>query len=168
MRSARQIYRGGYYEFGVFSGRTINRIAEAVPDRTVYGFDSFDGLPEDWRSGFTKGTFKTDILPSVRENVKLIRGLFEDTLPGFVREHPEPCAFIHVDCDLYSSARTVLSHLREKIVPGTVIVFDEYFNYPGWREGEYKAFQEFIKTTGLRYEYLAYVEIHEQAAVRIL
>lgn len=159
---------GAYLEFGVFSGKTINKIAEAVPNNVVYGFDSFEGLPEDWRSGYEMGTFKMDALPAVRENVELVQGLFEDTLPEFVKNHPELCAFIHIDCDLYSSTKTVFKYLKDKIVSGTVIVFDEYFNYPDWREGEYKAFQEFIEESGLSYEYLAYVEISEQVAVRIL
>jgi len=49
-----------------------------------------------------------------------------------------------------------------------VIVFNEYFNYPGWQEGEYKAFQEFISDTGLSYEYIGYNHLHEQVAVKIV
>ena len=60
-------------------------------------------------------------------------------------QHPGPVAFLHLDVDRYSSTRTVLELLGDRIVPGTVIAFDEFFNYPGWREGEYRAFNEFCR-----------------------
>lgn len=159
---------GLYLEFGVYSGTTINKIASEVPDKTVYGFDSFEGLPETWRTNFEEGRFKMEELPKVNSNVTLVKGLFNDTLPEFAMRHPDPCAFIHVDCDLYSSTKTIFEYLKFQIVSGTVIVFDEYFNYPGWRYEEYKAFQEFITENDLKYEYLAYVEVLEQVAVKIL
>ena len=159
---------GLYLEFGVYSGKTINEIAEAKPEETVYGFDSFEGLPDDWRTGFEAGRFSMERLPDVRENVTLIKGLFEDTLPSFVREHPQKCAFVHIDCDIYASAKTVLACLRDLIVPGTILLFDEYFNYPSWRDHEFKAFQEFVAENGVEYEYIGYVEAYEQVAVRIV
>jgi hypothetical protein len=48
-----------------------------------------------------------------------------------------------------------------------VIVFDGYFNYPGWREGEFKAFQEFIAREDLEFEYLNYNRKGEQVSVKI-
>ncbi len=162
------VSEGIYLEFGVFSGKTINKIAETVPKQIIYGFDSFEGLPEKWRTGYEEGTFKVNTLPEVKENVVLVKGWFDKTIPQFLEKHIEPCAFIHIDCDLYSSTKTVFSYLRNRIVKGTVIVFDEYFNYPGWQEGEYRAFQEFVEENNLKYEYLAYVEILEQVAVRII
>jgi hypothetical protein len=153
-------------EFGVWRGTTINFIA-SLTTRTVYGFDSFEGLPERWRDGFDKGRFRLQKLPSVRSNVQLIKGWFDESLPPFLADHKENAAFLHVDCDLYSSAKTVLDLFRERIQRGTVIVFDEYFNYPGWQHGETKAFNEFIAATGLGYEWLGYCRYHEQAAVRI-
>lgn len=162
------LVEGSYLEFGVFSGRTINHIAEKAPDKIIYGFDCFEGLPETWRSGFEKGCFKVDNLPKVKENVKLVKGLFQDTLPKFIEEHREKCALIHIDCDLYSSTVCVLENLKERIVSGTIIVFDEYFNYPGWKNGEFKAFQEFVKKYNIKYEYIAYVEISEQVAIKII
>lgn len=159
---------GLYLEFGVFSGKTINQIAELKPDQIIYGFDSFEGLPETWRTGFYEKKFATDMLPEVHDNVRLIKGWFSDTLPVFLEEHTEQCAFIHVDCDLYLSAKCVFENLKNRITKGTIIVFDEYFNYPSWKEHEYKAFQEFIKESGLSYEYLSYVPNWEQVAVKIM
>jgi hypothetical protein len=74
---------------------------------------------------------------------------------------------VHVDCDLYSSTQTVFRHLKDRIVPGTVIAFDEFFNYPGWQDGEAKAFREFIESSGRRFEYLGYVATSQQLAVKI-
>jgi hypothetical protein len=153
-------------EFGVYSGATINHIA-SLASQPVYGFDSFEGLPEKWRDGIQKGAFKPATLPRVQSNVSLIKGWFDETLPAFIKEHKEPIGFIHIDCDLYSSTKTIFDILEQRICPGCVIVFDEYFNYPGWEEGEHKAFQEFIRHTGLRYEYIGYNRRHEQVAVKI-
>lgn len=104
--------------------------------------------------------------PQVNENVRLVKGRFNETLPEFVKEHTEPCAFIHVDCDLYSSTKTIFDNLKNQIVSGTVIAFDEYFNYPGWQEGEYKAFMEYVEENNIEFEYIARTD-YEQVAVRI-
>jgi hypothetical protein len=161
------IVNGMILEFGVFSGKTINHLA-GLTTQTVHGFDSFEGLPEDWRPNFRKGYFRREDLPEVRDNVKLHVGWFDKTLPPFVIEHPGPVGFLHVDCDLYSSTKTIFHCLADRIVPGTVIVFDEYFNYVGWRNHEYKAFREFIAYAGLRYKYIGVVPAHQQAAVQII
>jgi hypothetical protein len=146
---------GLYMEFGVYSGTTINHIAARVRG-TVHGFDSFEGLPEQWGSVPAGKFARHGDLPEVRENVELHVGWFEKTLPGFLEKHGEAAAFIHIDSDLYSSARTILAALRERIVPGTVIVFDEFFNYPGWQEHEYRAFREFIDASGFAFRYVGY------------
>lgn len=154
-------------EFGVFRGASINLLAQCLPDRTIYGFDSFEGLPTPWRSGFARGSFGADgVLPSVRNNVRLIKGWFSDTLGGFLASHPGPLALAHVDCDLYSSTRTVLEGLQSRIQPGTVLLFDEYFNYPGWQQHEHKAFREFARQSGGEYVYVAYNAAHQQVVVK--
>ena len=153
-------------EFGVARGDSI-RLLGKLTNATVHGFDSFLGLPEDW-SGATekRGTFagRPRRLPG---NVNIHAGLFADTLPVFLQEHEQPIRFMHVDCDLYSSTRTVFELLGVRIVPGTVIVFDEYFNYPNWQEHEYKAFQEYIRAQGGRYEYLAFCARGGSVALKI-
>ena len=76
-------------------------------------------------------------------------------------------AFLHVDCDLYSSASFVLTQLKDRIQPGTVIVFDEYFNYPGWRKHEHRAFVEFIDATGLSFRYDSFLRCGQPVCVVI-
>ena len=155
-------------EFGVFKGESINMISGIKSDKIVYGFDSFEGLPEDWRMDFYKGTFNQQgNLPQVNENVRLVKGWFNETLPEFIKTHSEPCAFIHIDCDLYSSTKMVLDTLKHQIVSGTIISFDEYYNYPGWQDdGEYKAFNDFVKENNIEFEYLARSNLG-QVSVRI-
>lgn len=157
-------------EFGVFSGRSINLIAQTVGARTsVYGFDSFEGLPEDWRGSFKKGAFAVPNLPEVRQNVELIKGWFDQTLPRFKSERMtgKKTNFLHVDCDLYSSTKTIFDTLIDNIADDCVIIFDEYFNYPGWQDHEVKAFKEFAAATGYTYEYIGCVPTHQQVAVRL-
>ena len=157
---------GLYCEFGVYKAESINVVAAAAPDKIVYGFDSFEGLPEIWRPGFRSGSFAAQSrgLPRVRGNVRLVRGWFSESLPGFLQEHPGPIAFMHVDCDLYSSTRTVLDALDSRMRAGAVVVFDEYFNYPGWEDHEYRAFQECVSRSGVGYQYHAYNRVDEQVA----
>ena len=153
-------------EFGVASGRTVNHLANLRPAQTVFGFDSFQGLPEAWRPGFGKGRF-AQFVPAVCTNVTLIEGLFENTLADFLASRQDPVALLHIDCDLYSSCRFVLETLASRIGRGTIIVFDEYFNYPGWRNHEFKAFGEFVAVHDHVYDYLGLVPNHQQVCVRI-
>lgn len=154
---ARAPKEGLVMEFGVAGGASLRNLA-AQTSRQVHGFDSFGGLPEDWAGTKEKaGAFtQKGKLPKMPPNVALHPGWFDQTLPAFLATNEEEAAFIHVDCDIYVSTVTIFTALRARIVPGTVILFDEYFNYPGWRGHEYKAFQEFIKTTGLSYHYLGF------------
>jgi len=155
-------------EFGVFRGESINYIASVLPQRTIHGFDSFQGNPEDSKDflGWKKGLFDLGgKLPKVRGNVILHKGWFDQSVPEFARQNPGPMAFMHMDADLYSSTKTVFDTLADRIVPGTVIVFDEFFNYPGWKRGESKAFAEMVAARGLKFEYLGYAD--QQVAVKI-
>lgn len=159
-----------FLEFGVYKGDSINRFAELKPDVTWYGFDSFVGLPEAWTLGAKAGAFsRGGALPPVHGNVKLIKGFFEQTLPDFVAAHRgETIALMHIDCDLYSATKTVLSLTRPMLAPGTIIIFDELINYQGWRNGEYKALMEFAAEQKLRFEYLAYTRTGSQVAIKVI
>ena len=151
-------------EFGVSAGRTISYIAGLRPQSTIHGFDSFEGLPETWREGYRKGAF-AQTPPTVPTNVSLIKGLFSDTLPAFIEKfHGVPIAFVHIDCDLYSSTMTVLQAIGPRLKAGSILVFDEFWNYPGWRHHEYKAFEEFKRSSGIKFEAIGFVSRHQQVA----
>lgn len=160
---------GLFLEFGVYKGDSINRLAELKPGVRWYGFDSFVGLPEAWTTGAREGAFSVaGKLPPVRDNVTLIKGFFEQTLAPFAAQHQnEKVAFLHIDCDLYSATRTVFEHLGDRLAPGCIIVFDEFINYAGWQDAEYKAFMEFIGAKGRTFGYIGYVRTGGQVAVRL-
>jgi tetratricopeptide (TPR) repeat protein len=154
-------------EFGVRFGTSLNFLAGRLAQE-VHGFDSFQGLPDAW-DGVEPGLYATSgRLPQVAANARLHVGLFADTLPGFAAEHPGPIRFMNVDCDIYSSTKTIFDHLAKRIVSGTVIVFDEYLMNLNWRQDEFKAFQEAVRDHGWKYEYLAFNLFTKQAVVRIL
>jgi hypothetical protein len=156
---------GNFLECGVYKGGTIRFLARRLPNaQTIHGFDSFERLPEAW-IGNTSNFDSKGKLPRVPSNVILHRGYFDQSLPSWLASHSGNVAFLHVDCDIYSSTKTIFDHLAPRIVNGTVIAFDEYFNYPQWRHHEFKAFQEFVDQHHVRYEYLAFSRI--QAVVRI-
>ena len=130
-------------ECGVFRGRSINLMAAWAPERRLHGFDSFEGLPENWGTEPAGSYSAGGQLPEVADNVTLHPGWFEDTLPRFAEELAEPIALLYVDCDIYSSTVTILEHLGPKLTPGAIVVFDEYVGYSDWREHEYRAWQEY-------------------------
>lgn len=155
-------------EFGVRNGYTITKIAEMFPERNVYGFDSFEGLPEDWNNE-AKGSYSVvGRLPEVPSNVEFIVGWFNETLPEFKKNHSSPIAFINVDCDIYSSTKTIFDELDKQIVDGTVITFDEYICNKSWRDDEFKAFQEWVSKNNVKYEYLTASFYTKQVSVKIL
>jgi len=146
------IPRDGYwFEFGVFSGDTINKLSKCCDK--IYGFDSFKGLPEDWIDGHKKGHFSRKDLPKVCDNVELVVGWFDETLPKFVEEHEiDKVSFINMDCDLYSSTKTVFEYLGPYIKPGTFIYFDEFLIKKDMERNEGVAFAEFLDEYNLDYE----------------
>jgi len=149
---------GPILEFGVYKATTINFIARQCPQTTVYGFDSFEGLPEHWAGNrFSRRNYnRGGRLPKVASNVQLIVGLFQDTLPDFLKRVSGPFAVVHIDCDIYSSANYVLTELTDHLAPGCVIILDEFFNYHGYQLHEFKAFREFLVRTKLKPDYLAF------------
>ena len=150
--------KGDYLEFGVYKGECARAIVKRTPNRSkLHLFDSFEGLPETWIPGrFEKGSLavaEEDIPVFKSKKVVMHKGWFEDTVPGYSKSKAI-IGFIHIDCDLYSSTKTVLDALESRIGKGTVILFDEFMGYNGWQNHEYKAFQEFIERTGKQFEYI--------------
>lgn len=156
-------------ELGVFRGHSLNHIAKLFPDEKVYGFDTFTGLPQFWRDGFPAGAFDVsgeDL--KFESNCVLYKGLFDETLPQFLGDVPSMAKLIHIDCDLYTSTNTALTILASRIQAGTIIVFDEYFNYPNWQHHEHRAFREFLEHSGFGCRYIAYNNTGQQVAVKII
>lgn len=166
-----------FLEFGVYEGRDIKLIASFVSfldnripikkraTTTVHGFDSFCGLPEDWKNGqshedglaFKAGAFDVNgEAPADLQNVVFHKGWFDSTVGAFFEQHGQPVAFVHADADLYSSTITFLEEICKKrlLRAGSVIIFDEFWNFEHWKDGEYKAWCEIVEKYGLRFRYL--------------
>lgn len=159
--------KGLVLEFGVRFGASIRQIAALANGQAVHGFDSFEGLPEPWHDE-PRGSYSTrGVLPAVPPNVFLHAGWFEHTLPAFLAAHQAPARFVNIDCDIYSATSTVLEALAGRIVPGTVLVFDEYFGHEHWRDDEFRAFQEAVARYRWNYEYVCISFSSGQAVVRI-
>ncbi|CAF0922145.1 unnamed protein product [Adineta steineri] len=155
---------GLWMEFGVYRGSSLKHIADwkrmfcGNNSQPVYGFDTFTGLPTDWRGGFGRGAFNipngTNI--SVPYNVVLVKGLFIDTLSDqlLLFDHQYQChtpvSFVHIDCDIYDGTRDILFLLGSRFVSGTILLFDELFNYPGYEKHELKALYEFLSSSNVR------------------
>lgn len=164
-------------EFGVYSGNTIRQIKESSNEADkIYGFDSFEGLPENWEGTVcNKGFFSTNgQIPDV-PGVNFVKGRFDDTLPKLVKELGK-ISVLHIDCDLYSSTKTILGNLNDKIVPGTVICFDEwvYTKSNGTLDSDHeqKCFYDYVSEFNRQYEDIEFVDGthngHERHIIRII
>jgi predicted O-methyltransferase YrrM len=163
-------------EFGVYTGGTTSRMAEQFSDKTIYAFDWFNGLPEDW-AWRKKGELSLNGKPpeSLPQNVELVVGRIEETLPTFLDDHVDQLVdFAHIDVDVYSTSAFILQALGDRLNVGSIVVFDEYRGYAGSEEYEFKAFQEFLQSNpecdfeeiNLGFE-LGFAQ-HEQAAFELM
>lgn len=153
-----------YLEFGVHRGESMRLWSELLrhPQAMLHGFDSFEGLPEDWTLVDGRGTFSTGgETPALTDRrVKFIKGWFDATLPAYeVPAHER--LVVHLDADLYTSTATVLRALERHIVPGSFLLFDEFSD----RMHELRAFDEFLRLhPGWRFRLVMADEILARAA----
>ena len=132
---------GDILEFGVFQGSSLALFAERFPARRIYGFDSFEGLPADWWNR-PRGTFKTPVPALPHTNVTLVKGTFDETVPEFLAQWTGTAAIVHVDCTLYSSTMASLPAVLPRCRQGTIVIFDEYYNYSDFTQHEWRAWRE--------------------------
>jgi predicted O-methyltransferase YrrM len=158
-----KMQRGGMLlEVGVYQGRSINLIAKLLSEsgdaRPIYGFDSFEELSEDWYgNAHTKRGPRLDqggVLPAVADNVRLLKGWIDDTLPVFLEQHREPIDFLHIDTDTYDPCRATLTLCLTHFRAGSLVLFDAYLSYPGWQSGEHKALTEVLSPD--RYSWIGF------------
>ena len=156
-----------YLEFGVFSGTSINFFSKNI-NKNIYGFDSFEGLKEDWLgTSVTKGTFDLKKkIPKLNSNVIPISGWVQDTLPKFLDEKKPKINFVHMDIDTYESSKFVLENIKPFLIKGAIILFDELYNFEGWDVGEYKALTEVFDEKD--YSFVSFSTDTAQAAIKIL
>ena len=135
-----------FLEFGVAGGSSFKWWVERNTNELsqFHGFDTFEGLPEDW-GPFKAGDMSTGSkVPDINDSrVKFYKGLFQQTLPGFIKQYnSKNRKVIHMDADLYTSTLYALTSLAPLLKKGDIILFDEYL-VPSH---EFLAFNNFIKS----------------------
>ena len=155
-------------EFGVWKGETLNLFSSKIGDKKIYGFDSFEGLRDNWiGTAALKGEFNVrGLIPKLNKNAIPVKGWVQDTLPDFLKTKKEKIQFLHMDLDTFESSKFVLSLLKERFQKGTIIIFDQLYNYSGWKSGEFKALQETLSEE--QYRYLAFSTDNCQAVIEII
>ena len=146
---------GLYLEFGTYKAVWTNYIADKITPITIHGFDSFEGNPQAFHEVDVGYHTLHGILPKVRKNVILHKGLFSETIPKFAESNKEKIAYLNIDSDSYSSTKTIFDNLGDRLQDGTIIHFGEYLNRPRWKEYEHKAFTEFMNGQDYTFDYLA-------------
>jgi len=150
-------------ELGVGGGDRIRHFAERT-SRTLWGFDWFMGLPEDWDQHDRIGTFSTfGEVPRLPDNCRVIAGLIQLTLPQFLLRHKEPVAFVHFDLDLYSATSFALMMLKDRFAHGAIVMFDEMVGRSRNYAHEGKAFCEFLAATNHAAEFLG--QMHGESMI---
>lgn len=147
---------GLWLEFGTFKGCTANYFSSKT-ENILHGFDTFKGVDVVEGSWDMRRWNRNGALPKVNENVNLVVGLFQDTLDNFLKEYTDPVSFLHIDCDIYSSTKFVLDTLYEnnRIVKGTIILFDEIWRYSDYDKHEILAWLQFVQKNNIKYEWIA-------------
>ena len=154
-----------FYEFGVWRGEAFRYLIKTF--KKGYGFDTFEGLPEDWHNE-NAGTYTSDgNVPEIKDG-KFIVGKFEDTLPGFFVETRPMASIINFDADLYSSTICALNYAKPVIDKHTILIFDEFIINENWEQDEYKALEEFCSNNDYTYEVLAISFFTKQVAVKVI
>lgn len=143
-----------YLEFGVWKGATIKLFSKYVDK--IYGFDSFQGLNEDWVghkiAANDKFKLEENKIPSFPRNVVIVKGIIQNTLEDFLKKNNPKINFIHIDTDTYETCKFILNKTKPYLVNNAVILFDELYNFPGWDVGEYKALKECFESEEYQYK----------------
>lgn len=170
MEEVKKIKKPGLWlEFGVRDGVSAKFFSQYAKDlaldNCIYGFDSFEGIRDNWSSiGEPSGSFTLGgKVPKAIPNCTFVVGWVEDTLENFLEQHPSNINFINFDFDVYPPTKFALSKVVDRFVPGTIILFDEFHGYPGWQFHEKKALDEVLQPE--KYEFIAFSR--KQAAIRI-
>ena len=159
-----------YIELGVYKGQSFKWWLNnnSNPNSKFYGFDTFEGLPEAWGLNFKKGSMNAVDIPDITdERASFIKGLFQDTLPTFLKENNLDNGkrkIIHFDADLFSSTLFGLCTLSPFFKEGDIILFDE-FNVPN---SEYYALKIFEETYYRKFKLIGSVNNYYQIAMVVV
>ena len=153
-----------FYEFGVWNASSFQYLINTF--KKGFGFDTFDGIPEDWHNE-PKGAYSAfGTVPKIKGG-EFIVGKFEDTLPKFFLKERPVASLINFDADLYSSTLCALKYSNKVIDEKTILIFDEFIVNSKWEQDEYKALNEFCENLGYNYEVIAISFFSKQVAVKL-
>lgn len=151
---------GAFAEVGTFAGGTARIITEAAPEKIFYTFDSFEGIKEidkkfdrpHFKNAFDfDGLEKTArVILSDCKNVEIIKGWFPDSFYGR-NLHSQNFCFVHADADVYPSTKAICEVFFPRLVPGGIIVFDDYGyeDTPGARQAVNEYFKNKYETPSI-------------------
>lgn len=156
-------------ECGVFRGGMTLMMAKQLEEtgNRVFAFDSFEGLPPErslWETCYYQpGALKGSLVDFIQllednclENVTVRTGNFNSSLS--TTHFPYNLRLIHIDCDVYSSTKCCIDNLYDKLLPGGIMVIDDYNDLGGGAE---QAVAEHVRKTGE----LIYIGPIEQAFI---
>jgi O-methyltransferase len=165
-----------YLEFGVFEGDSIKYFASVnqQPQTSFYGFDCFEGLPEDWHltggGVMNKGAFDVQgQLPHTDDTrIHFVKGIFQNSLIPFLEAHADALKatskVIHLDADLYSSELFCLAQLYKYLKDGDIVFFDDFFVV----EHDFRALMDWSKSHLIDLTMIAHTIGYGQAAFKIV
>ena len=154
-----------FYEFGVWMGDSFKYLVPHFDGG--FGFDSFQGLPEDW-GVVPKGFYSSrGRVPDIA-NSEFIVGEFAATLPEFFDSKRPMAGLINFDADLYSSTITALSNAHAVIDETTTLVFDEFIVNNDWENDEFRALNEFCENHGYSFNVEAVSLFTKQVVCRLV
>ncbi len=154
-----------FYEFGVWHGVSFKYLINTF--KKGFGFDTFEGLPENWHTQKIGAYSAEGVIPKINEGT-FITGKFEETLPIFFAQSRPMASVINYDADLYSSTLCALNHSKPIIDEHTILIFDEFIVNENWEQDEYKALNEFCSNNDLSYEVIAISYVTKQVALKLL
>ncbi len=160
---------GDFAEFGVFKGAVTWFLRPRFPDRAYHAFDSWQGVPEAMSLAVTKFGFDLGgAVPDLPADTTVHVGWFEDTVPNWRERFNSTLAFAYIDCDLYESVRTVLEGMADRLRHDSILVFDDWYNFPNWQAHSLRAANEWTERHGLSLEPLGFTVLEHAAAFRVI
>jgi Flp pilus assembly protein TadD len=152
------------YEFGVWMGESFRYLEPHF--KKSFGFDTFDGLPEDWHN-IPSGTYSSfGKIPTIGKG-EFIVGEFSKSLPEFFKKKRPMAGLLNFDADLYSSTSSALNHSISVMDEYSILVFDELIINENWEEDEYKALEEFCENSNSSYEVICASLFTKQVVLRL-
>ena len=158
-----------YIEFGVRNGGSIRRWAELnrFPESRFFGFDTFEGLPEDWKRGYPKGALSTEgRIPIIADSrISFAKGLFQDTLYPFLASTTlHQRLVVNLDCDLYSSSLFAIAAMDRYLRPGSRILLDDFYTLAH----QFRAFADWDRAFQTNWRAIGRMPLCRKVAIEII